>query len=125
MIGPPADVCFWVAYGSALSGPRGVTACYSGREIGKGEGMANRKCDYPTGNPNGMSFIANRWVFTGPKGWRVEPNASGTAFNVVSMSDGRVAGLMGLNLSEDDAHAYAARLANTVPHPSISEGDVK
>lgn len=27
--------------------------------------------EYPTGDPSGMSFICNRWVFTGPEGYRV------------------------------------------------------
>lgn len=77
-----------------------------------------RKTDYPTGGPDGMSFICNRWVFTGPKGYRVRPNEGGT-YNVYSYAhtSERVAGPGGLRLSEDDAHAYAASLAKTTPHP--------
>lgn len=70
--------------------------------------------DYPTGSEDGMSFICNRWTFTGPQGYRVKQHTDGT-FHVVSYtasSDYRVAGDMGL--SEADAHALAARLA--MPH---------
>ena len=76
-----------------------------------------RKRDYSTGSKSGMSFICNRWVFTGPRGYRVKPNGDGT-FRVVSYNvseDWRVVG-HGERLSEDDAHELAARMAGTTPH---------
>lgn len=75
--------------------------------------MAERSDNYPTGNGNGMSFIGNRWVFTGPQGYAVRPNDDGT-FRVVSYhgTAERVAGSIGLSLPEDDAHALAERLAS-------------
>lgn len=35
---------------------------------------------------NGMSFIGNRWVFTGPQSYVVEPNLHGTGWLVVSVN---------------------------------------
>lgn len=76
---------------------------------------AERRTDYPTGNPSGMSFICNRWVFTGPQGYRVVPQSDGDGFLVVSYAANGTrpvwVGDGSLNLSEDDAHALAARLA--------------
>jgi hypothetical protein len=74
--------------------------------------MITRTNDYPTGSADGMSFICNRWVFTGPKGYRVKPNDDGT-FNVYSYAhmQERVVGTFGMNLTEDAAHALAASLA--------------
>lgn len=81
--------------------------------------MSERKRDYPTGNPNGMSFICNRWVFTGPEGYRVRPNGDGS-YNVYSYahtSERAVA----LSFSENAAHELAASLARTTPHPKPTE----
>lgn len=80
--------------------------------------MSERKRNYPTGSADGMEFICNRWTFTGPKGWGVRPNDDGT-FRVVSynVAEERVAGPNTLSMTEDDAHAYAASLAKTTPHP--------
>lgn len=73
--------------------------------------MTERKTDYPTGNPNGMSFICNRWVFTGPEGYRVKPEGDGT-FRVVRYNATRTEGVYGgSGLTEDDAHAMAERLS--------------
>lgn len=70
------------------------------------------KMDHPTGSADGMSFIGNRWVFTGPQGYRVKPDGNGT-FKVVSYT---VAGERlvhgGQGLTEPMAHVLAARLAN-------------
>lgn len=73
-----------------------------------------RRTDYPTGNESGMGFICNRWVFTGGQGWRVVDNGDGT--HTVTNWHGRPC-YGGLNLAEDAAHEYAARLARTTPHP--------
>jgi hypothetical protein len=69
-----------------------------------------RKTDYPTGNPNGMSFICNRWVFTGPQGYRVQKQ--GDKWSVVSYTaTGTCPVSSGARMTEDDAHALAAELA--------------
>ncbi|MCP9209544.1 hypothetical protein [Streptomyces cucumeris] len=66
--------------------------------------------DYPTGSRNGMSFIANRWVYTGPRGYRVVPN--GDSFDVVSYNAAETRPVYGgQGLSEKDAHAMAQQLA--------------
>lgn len=82
--------------------------------------MAERKTDYPTGSENGMSFICNRWVFTGSTGYRVRANDDGT-FRVVSYAhtSERVAGSARIRMTEEEAHAFAASLARTVPHPPV------
>lgn len=83
--------------------------------------MAERKTDYSTARENGMSFVCNRWVFTGGKGYRVRPNDDGT-FTVVSYAHTQTRVCYGgQNLTEDAAHAYAASLARTVPHPKVGE----
>lgn len=75
--------------------------------------MAERSNDYPTGDPNGMEFIANRWTFTGGKGYRVEPeDGDAGTFRVVSYNAaGSRPVYRGQGLTEDDAHAMATRLA--------------
>ena len=87
----------------------------------KGRGIMERKrkTDYSTAPENGMSFICNRWTFTGPEGYRVKANDDGT-FRVVhynAAGDYRVAGSGALSLTEDDAHEMAARLAKLPVHP--------
>lgn len=86
--------------------------------------MTGRKIDYPTGNANGMSFIGGRWVYTGPQGYRVqftggEGDACWSVFSYAGSSTSLCYG--GTNLTEDDAHAFAARLARTAPHPKPVE----
>jgi hypothetical protein len=72
--------------------------------------MSERSNDYPTGDPSGMSFICNRWTFTGPEGYRVVPD--GTAFQVVRYdATGTSPTYLGQNLTEDEAHDMAARLS--------------
>lgn len=79
--------------------------------------MAERSGDYPTrGNPNGMEFIGNRWVFTGGSGFRVVfdgTDGDGGDWAVLSY-DGPHTRLVpgGRGLTEDEAHAMAARLAS-------------
>lgn len=79
-----------------------------------------RRRDYPTGNADGMSFICNRWVFTGPQGYRVTPNGDGT-FHVVSYNAAETRlcwlGEDSRRMTEDAAHELAASLARTTPHP--------
>ena len=69
-----------------------------------------RKTDYPTGSKDGMSFISNRWVFTGPEGYRVVQN--GDTFGVKRYNAASTSPVYGgTGLTEDDAHAMAERLA--------------
>lgn len=78
-----------------------------------------RKTDYSTAREDGMEFIANRWVFAGDKGYRVKFNANTGRWFVVAYtarSERHVYGTLGM--SEDDAHAYAAQLANMPVHPA-------
>ena len=86
--------------------------------------MTERKTDYPTGNPNGMSFICNRWVFTGPKGYRVESDGDDAGlFRVVRYNGAATEGVYGgSGLTEDAAHAMAERLAGGPA--SRSRGDI-
>lgn len=84
--------------------------------------MAERKRNYPTGNPNGMSYINNRWVYTGPQGYRVTydptPGNNTGEWTVLAYHGAHTTPLHGgTQLTEDAAHALAARLANTTPHP--------
>lgn len=88
-----------------------------------------RKIDYPTGNPNGMEFICNRWVFTGGKGYRVQfvgppegdPENANRSWAVFSYAGSHTRPAWyddaTRHMTEDDAHAFAASLANTEPHP--------
>lgn len=77
-----------------------------------------RKTDYPTGSEDGMSFICNRWVFTGPQGYRVRPNDDDGTFTTVSYNVAESRPVYGaIRVSEDEAHEMAARLAQTTPHP--------
>ncbi|MBD3004568.1 hypothetical protein [Streptomyces sp. 5-10] len=78
--------------------------------------MTERSNDYPTGNPNGMSFLPGTgWRYTGPEGYRVVfdgtgPDESGwTVLRYHGAHTSPVHG--GRGLTEDDAHAMAARLA--------------
>ena len=61
---------------------------------------------------NGMSFINNRWVFTGgPDRYKKRPNEDGT-FTVVSWNAaGESSVYGGRNISEADADAMIARLS--------------
>lgn len=93
--------------------------------------MNDRKIDYPTGSENGMSFICNRWVFTGPQGYRVQfvglaegaPEDSERVWSVYSYAGSHTTpawyDATTRHMTEDDAHAYAARLAKTTPHPGV------
>jgi hypothetical protein len=78
-----------------------------------------RKIDYSTGRGNGMSFIANGWVFTGAEGYRVKSDADDAHLFMVVRYDaaGETPFYGGRGLPEDDAHKMAARLAGTTPHP--------
>jgi hypothetical protein len=80
------------------------------------EGITN----YPTGNTNGMSFIGNRWVFTGSKGYRVKPDQHDEGlFMVVSYNaTGERPFYGGRGLNKVDAHALAVRLSGR----SVVEG---
>lgn len=83
--------------------------------------MSERKTDYPTGNPDGMSFICNRWVFTGPQGYRVVPD--GTAFQVVSYdATGTRPADWCRNLTEDEAHEMAARMSGAISRAEARQG---
>lgn len=83
--------------------------------------MTERKTDYETGNVNGMSFICNRWTFTGPQGFRVKRDMDGT-FYVVSFAHTTETHVWnGAKLTEDKAHNLAASLAHTTPHPKPVE----
>ena len=65
---------------------------------------------FPTGD--GQSFINNRWVYTGPAGYRVRKRDDGM-FNVVSYTANseRVCGPFALGLDMNAAYALAATLA--------------
>lgn len=82
--------------------------------------MTERTLDYPTTRVDGMSFIGNRWVFTGPVGYRVvfdgtaaDGNSVWAVLRYVGAHTRAVFG--GTGLSEDAAHALAKRLA--APRP--------
>ncbi len=88
--------------------------------------MAKRRLDYPTGNGDGMSFISNRWVFTGPQGYRVQFTGTGDEpgdWSVFSYdaAETRIVGTFGMGLSEEAAHELAARLAKMPVHPPVTE----
>jgi len=74
--------------------------------------MSERSNEYHTGSENGMSFISNRWVFTGAEGYRVKQDTDDAhLFMVVRFNaTGETPFYGGRGLSEDDAHAMAARL---------------
>lgn len=94
--------------------------------------MAERKIVYPTGDPSGMEFIGGRWVFTGGSGYRVQfvgppaddPDSDRTwavysytgPHSTPAWYDEKTR-----RMTEDDAHAFAARLARTTPHPKPTE----
>jgi hypothetical protein len=80
---------------------------------GRGEIMAERSIDYPTGSESGMSFICNRWVFTGPEGYRVQfVGGEGDAcWGVFHYNAARTRRSYGEPMTEDGAHEYAARLS--------------
>lgn len=71
--------------------------------------MRNNK--YSTANQNGMEFISNRWVFAGDRGYVVEDDDNGL-FKVYSYAhtEKRIVP-RGTGLTEDVAHALAARLS--------------
>ncbi|MET9385320.1 hypothetical protein ABZY09_30675 [Streptomyces sp. NPDC002928] len=75
--------------------------------------QSERSNDYPTGNASGMSFISNRWVFTGAEGYRVKQDSDDTHLSMVVRynATGETPFYGGRGLSEDDAHAMAARLS--------------
>lgn len=86
--------------------------------------MAARKTDYPTGDPNGMSFICNRWVYTGPKGYRVvfDGNGERPDWLVLSYAGSSTRPVYGgRHTTEDGAHEWAATLAKTTPHPKVED----
>lgn len=87
--------------------------------------MSTRKTDYPTGSESGMSFICNRWVFTGPQGYRVAFDGTGHKLGewVVRRYDASSTSFVygGRHTTEDAAHEYAALLARTTPHPKPTE----
>jgi len=75
--------------------------------------MNTRSNDYPTGSANGMSFISNRWVFTGAEGYRVKQDPDDAhLFMVVRYSAAAETPFYGgRGLTEDAAHEMAASLA--------------
>lgn len=86
--------------------------------------MSKRSTDYRTGDPNGMSFICNRWVFTGPQGYRVTPYMGDTArygWTVVryDVAGSRPAGYSSEPMTETEAHEYAARLSGRPVNPEV------
>lgn len=86
-----------------------------------------RKTDYPTGNENGMSFICNRWVFTGPEGYRVVPQTDERGgflvvrYNAAETHPVWLGSDDSMHMTEDEAHELAARMAKTTPHPPVDE----
>ena len=80
--------------------------------------MAERSIDYPTGDPNGMSFICNRWVFTGPEGYRVQfvGGDGDQCWGVFRYDGAHTRRAYGEPMTEDDAHALAARLSGRPVH---------
>lgn len=59
-----------------------------------------------------MSFIMNRWVFTGPQGYRVRANEDDGTFTVVHYNaSGAQPVWGGVRISEHAAHCMAARLS--------------
>jgi len=77
---------------------------------------ATRPTDYPTGD--GLSFICNRWTYTGPQGYRVVPyhESGDTArygWTVVryNATGSRPASYGSEPLTEDEAHMSAASLS--------------
>jgi hypothetical protein len=67
--------------------------------------------EYSTGSANGMSFICNRWVYTGSEGYRVVPTDSGwSVYRYDATGSHPVYGGQGLTVL--DAHRMAHRLAN-------------
>lgn len=84
--------------------------------------VETRKTDYSTAPEDGMAFIGNRWVFAGDKGYRVKRNDNTGRWFVVSyhaVEESLCYGMTGM--TEDDAHAAAARLANLPVHPAPTE----
>ncbi|MEV3860686.1 hypothetical protein AB0J38_41055 [Streptomyces sp. NPDC050095] len=73
--------------------------------------MTEQGADYPTENLNGMSFIANRWVFTGLEGYRVKPVDGGFQVYHYTAAGERLANYKTDPMSEDEAHELAAGLA--------------
>lgn len=89
--------------------------------------MAGRKTEYPTGRENGMSFIANKWRYTGPQGYRVVFDDPGTGtggrhFRVLSYAGSSTRPVHADLLTEHDAHCMAARLSGLPVHPPVAEG---
>jgi len=77
-----------------------------------GEGEI-RSTDYPVVNNDGMSFLNNGWVFTGPQGYRVVPEG-GTYTVVYYNAAGSGPVYNGTGLDEDAAHDLASRLRGRV-----------
>lgn len=69
--------------------------------------------DYPTGSESGMSFIGNRWVFTGAEGYRVKADRDDAhLFMVVRYSAAGETPFYGARgLTEEAAHVLAASYA--------------
>jgi hypothetical protein len=80
--------------------------------ISLGEELIMRD-NYPTGDGSGMSFIANRWVFTGSRGFGVRLRADSAGYMVVAYhgSSERVTYTAMHPMMLADAHAAAASLA--------------
>jgi len=84
--------------------------------------MSGRKRDYSTASETGMEFIGGRWVYAGDKGYRVVfdgTEADGDrCWSVLSYNAAHTRPVHGgRNLTEDNAHAMAARLARLPVHP--------
>lgn len=81
-----------------------------------------RKTDYSTASANGLAFIANRWTYAGDEGYRVKHNHNTGRWFVVSYAGSTERPCYGNpGMTEDDAHAYAARLARMPVHPAPTE----
>lgn len=74
------------------------------------------EASYPTGRADGMSFISNRWTFTGAEGYRVKRDSDDAHLCMVVRynATGETPFYGGRGLSKGDAHAMAARLAGRV-----------
>lgn len=88
--------------------------------------MTARKLNYSTARENGMEFIANRWVFAGDKGYRVQFTGTGDTpgdWSVYSYAGAhmRLVGEWGRDLTEEAAHELAASLAKLPVHPKPTE----
>jgi len=81
--------------------------------------MKQRSNDYPTGDANGMSFICNRWVFTGPQGYRVVPVDGGFQVMSYTATGSHCAHWSAQIMTALEAHEYAANLSRRPVNPEV------